>query len=98
PTAIGAAGGWFGIPAGRHARDIDAVALMAIERNPEDRYDSIEQLADDVRRAIEHRPVRARTQTWTYRGRRFVRRHALAGASGAAVAGGGAASAGAGGE
>jgi tetratricopeptide (TPR) repeat protein len=86
PTAIGASGGWFGIPSGRHARDIDAVALMAIERNPEDRYDSIEQLADDVRRAIEHRPVRARTQTWTYRGRRFVRRNALAVATGAAFA------------
>ena len=86
PTAIGASAGWFGLPPLRRARDIDSVALMAIERNPEDRYDSIEQLADDVRRAIEHRPVRARTQTWTYRGRRFVQRHALAVATGAAFA------------
>jgi tetratricopeptide (TPR) repeat protein len=56
--------------------DIDAVALMAMERRPDDRYASVEQLADDVRRAMEHRPVRARTQTWRYRGSRFVRRHA----------------------
>ena len=40
--------------AGRASRrDIDAVALMAIERDPTDRYGSVEQLADDVRRAIE---------------------------------------------
>jgi tetratricopeptide (TPR) repeat protein len=57
--------------------DIDAVALMAMERSPDDRYASVERLADDVRRVLEHRPVRARTQTWTYRTSRFVRRHAL---------------------
>jgi serine/threonine protein kinase/tetratricopeptide (TPR) repeat protein len=57
-------------------RDIDAVALMAMERLPDDRYASVEQLADDVRRVLEHRPVRARTQTWTYRAEKFVRRNA----------------------
>jgi len=57
-------------------RDIDAVALMAMERMPDDRYASVEQLADDVRRVLEHRPVRARTQTWTYRAQKFVRRNA----------------------
>ncbi len=64
-------------PLGQIARDIDAVALMAMERRPDDRYSSVEQLADDVRRVIEHRPVRARQQTWTYRGTKFVRRHAI---------------------
>ena len=87
PTAVGAREGWLSVlPAGRHARDIDSVALMAIERRPEDRYDSVEQLADDVRRAIEHRPVRARTQTWRYRSTRFVRRNALAVATAGAFA------------
>ena len=86
PTALGDPGHWFGVPLRRQAHDIDAVALMAIERKPEDRYDSIEQLADDVRRAIEHRPVRARTQTWIYRGSRFIRRHSLAVATAAAFA------------
>jgi tetratricopeptide (TPR) repeat protein len=64
-------------PLGQIARDIDAVALMAMERRPDDRYTSVEQLADDVRRVLEHRPVRARQQTWTYRGLKFVRRHAI---------------------
>jgi serine/threonine protein kinase/tetratricopeptide (TPR) repeat protein len=57
-------------------RDIDAVALMAIEREPNDRYASVEQLAEDVRRVLEHRPVRARTQSWSYRTSKFIRRHA----------------------
>ena len=57
-------------------RDLDAVALMAMERLPDDRYASVEQLADDVRNVIEQRPVRARSRTWTYRTQKFVRRHA----------------------
>jgi eukaryotic-like serine/threonine-protein kinase len=60
------------------ARDLDAVALMAIEREPDARYASVEQLADDVRCVLDHRPVRARTQTWSYRAGKFVRRHAVA--------------------
>ncbi len=86
PTAIGEPSPWLGVPLVRKGHDIDAVALMAIERKPEDRYDSIEQLADDVRCAIEYRPVRARTQTWAYRGSRFIRRHSFAVATAAAFA------------
>jgi tetratricopeptide (TPR) repeat protein len=70
----------------RRVNDIDAVALMAMERSPDDRYASVEQLADDVRRVIECRPVRARTQTWTYRGSRFIRRNAVGVATAALVA------------
>jgi tetratricopeptide (TPR) repeat protein len=61
---------------GDAARDLDAVVLMAMERLPDERYASVEQLADDVRCVIDHRPVRARMQTWAYRARRFVRRNA----------------------
>ena len=67
-------------------RDLDAVALNALERNPDDRYASVGQLADDVRRVMEHRPVLARQQTWTYRTRKFIRRHAAAVATAALVA------------
>jgi tetratricopeptide (TPR) repeat protein len=71
----------------RRARssDLDAVALMAMERAPDDRYASVEQLADDVRRALEHRPVRARTQTLRYRASRFVRRHVFGVGAAAAI-------------
>jgi tetratricopeptide (TPR) repeat protein len=68
------------------ARDLDAVVLMAMERQPDDRYSSVEQLADDVRRVMEHRPVRARMQTWAYRSRKFVRRNAAAVAVAAVMA------------
>jgi tetratricopeptide (TPR) repeat protein len=57
-------------------RDLDAVALMAMERLPDDRYASVDLLADDVRNVIGQRPVRARSHTWTYRTQKFVRRHA----------------------
>jgi len=71
---------------GQAARDLDAVVLMAIERLPDDRYASVEQLADDVRRVLEHRPIRARRPTWTYRARRFVRRNAVGVAMAAVIA------------
>ena len=61
----------------RWRSDLDAVALMAVERLPDDRYASVEQLANDVRNVIGQRPVRARTQTWIYRTQKFVRRHAV---------------------
>jgi tetratricopeptide (TPR) repeat protein len=72
--------------AGRDAlRDLDAVALAALERNPDDRYASVEQLADDVRRVMEHRPVLARQATPGYRARKFVRRHAAVVATAALI-------------
>ena len=39
----------------------------------------MEQFADDVRRVIAGEPVRAKPPTWTYRTRRFVRRHRVVG-------------------
>jgi tetratricopeptide (TPR) repeat protein len=71
--------------AGQTSRDLDAVTLMAMEQKPDNRYSSVEQLADDVRRAMEHRPIRAQAQTWTYRTRQFVRRHATVVATAALV-------------
>ena len=59
----------------RLAGDLDTVVLKAIELEPDRRYDSVEQFADDVRRVIAGEPVRAKPPTWTYRTRRFVRRH-----------------------
>ena len=61
--------------------------LKAIELEPDWRYDSVEQFADDVRRVIAGEPVRAKPPTWIYRTRRFVRRHrvSVAAASAAVV-------------
>lgn len=71
--------------------DLDNVALMALRREPDRRYASVERFASDVRRHLDGLPVAARPDTWRYRSSKFVRRHqagvAVAGASALAVIG-----------
>src|SRR5690606_25590009 len=57
----------------------------ALAPDPEDRYGSVDRLAQDLHRFVDRLPVSARPATWAYRGRKFLRRHAL-GAATAAVA------------
>ena len=40
---------------------------MALRKDPERRYRSVEQLAQDVKRHLDHRPVMAAPDAWTYR-------------------------------
>jgi len=67
------------------SRDLDAIVLMAIRKEPERRYPSVERLAEDIANHLDGRPVLARTATATYRVGRFVRRHKTAGAAAALV-------------
>lgn len=55
--------------------DLDVIALRALHPDPDRRYDSAAALADDVRRHLEGRPVRARRDSLGYRLRKFVGRH-----------------------
>ena len=57
------------------AGDLDTVVLMALRREPERRYASAAELADDVERHLAGQTVRARPATVGYRARTFVRRH-----------------------
>jgi non-specific serine/threonine protein kinase/serine/threonine-protein kinase len=57
--------------------DLEAILLRALAANPGDRYPSPQSLADDLRRALGHRPVVARAGGPAYRVSRFVRRHAV---------------------
>ncbi len=57
------------------AGDLDNILLMALRREPERRYASVEQLAGDIERYLAGLPVTARDDTFTYRASRFVRRH-----------------------
>jgi serine/threonine-protein kinase len=66
--------------------DLDAIVLRCLRKKPEQRYASVEQLADDVERYLSKRPVLARRGQWTYRAGRFVARHRLALAAAAVVA------------
>src|SRR5690606_31842680 len=65
---------------------LDRIVLMALRKEPERRYSSAEQLADDLERHLAGRPVLAREDTIAYRTGRFVRRNRLAVGAAAAVA------------
>jgi eukaryotic-like serine/threonine-protein kinase len=64
--------------------DIDAIVMRALRKEPQHRYNSIEQLASDVRRYLTREPVQARQGNWFYYSQRFVRRHAFGVTAGAA--------------
>jgi WD40 repeat protein/serine/threonine protein kinase/tetratricopeptide (TPR) repeat protein len=55
-------------------RDLETVVLKAIAREPVDRYQTAAALADDLRRFIDDRPVRARRATAPERLWRWCRR------------------------
>jgi len=55
--------------------DLDNIVLKALRKEPERRYTSAEQLAEDIRRHLQGLPVTATTDSVSYRVRKFVRRH-----------------------
>lgn len=69
----------------RLAGDLDNIVLMTLRKEPERRYPSAEQLADDLSRHIEGLPVTASPGSWTYRGGKFARRHKVGMAASVAV-------------
>jgi eukaryotic-like serine/threonine-protein kinase len=61
----------------RHALagDLDNIASKALKKNPDERYPTIEAMAEDIRRYLSHEPVSARADSFSYRARKFVRRN-----------------------
>lgn len=55
--------------------DLDTIVLMALRKDVQRRYASVEQLSEDLRRHLDGLPVYARPDTWSYRARKFVGRH-----------------------
>ena len=55
--------------------DLDAIAAMALEKDPARRYPSAGALGRDVQRFLDHQPVEARGWSATYQFRKFARRH-----------------------
>ncbi|MGH7574939.1 MAG: serine/threonine-protein kinase, partial [Longimicrobiales bacterium] len=58
--------------------DLDPIVLMALRKDPTRRYASAGQLAEDVTRFLEGRPVLARPDSIRYRARRFIGRNRTA--------------------
>lgn len=66
--------------------DLDNIVLMAMRKEPQRRYASVEQFSEDVRRHLEGLPVRARTDAFGYRAGKFIRRQKLAFAAATLIA------------
>src|ERR1700733_2109883 len=66
--------------------DLDAIALRVLAKDPAQRYSRAADMADDLRRYLEGKPIRARPARVSYRLHKFILRNkALAGVSAAAV-------------
>ncbi len=61
----------------RLSGDLDAIIAMAMRKEPDRRYPSVEALADDLRRHLSGQPVRARQGDWRYSSAKFLRRNLL---------------------
>ncbi len=55
--------------------DLDFILLKALRKEPTQRYSSVEQFSEDIRRHLEGLPVTARKGTWSYRSSKLLRRH-----------------------
>jgi non-specific serine/threonine protein kinase/serine/threonine-protein kinase len=58
--------------------DLDNIVLMALRREAERRYPSVEQFSEDIRRHLATLPVLARPDTLGYRSAKFIQRNAAA--------------------
>ena len=67
------------------AGDLDNIAAKALKKNPAERYPTIEAMAEDIRRYLNHEPVSARADSFSYSTRKFVRRNRVPVALGAAA-------------
>ncbi len=65
--------------------DLENIVLKALQKDPVRRYQTVQQLAEDLQRFLDGRPVKARADSFFYRADRFVRRNKLAVASGVLV-------------
>jgi tetratricopeptide (TPR) repeat protein len=68
-------------------RELETIVRKALEKDPQERYASAGELADDLRRYLEDKPIWARRPTLLQRARKLARRHSgVAATVGAALA------------
>ena len=66
--------------------DLDAIVLMALRKEPERRYASVDAFSRDVTNHLQQQPVQARPDSLGYRVRKFVARRKLEAAAGVVAA------------
>ncbi len=57
--------------------DLEAILLKALRKEPQERYQTADQLATDIQSFLDGRPVEARRGTFRYRAIKFIRRNRL---------------------
>jgi eukaryotic-like serine/threonine-protein kinase len=82
PSAVSRPGG---VSARELRGDLDNIVLKAMQEDPERRYRSVSQFAEDLRRYLQGMPVIARKVTFSYRIGKFVRRNRVTVMAGALV-------------
>jgi serine/threonine protein kinase len=55
--------------------ELETIVLKAMEKSPTDRYGTAQEMADDLRRFLEDKPIRARRPTAVQRLGKWCRRH-----------------------
>src|SRR5207302_11467116 len=55
--------------------ELETIVLKAMEKNPAERYATAQELADDLRRFLEDKPIRAKRPRLRDRARKWARRH-----------------------
>ncbi len=55
--------------------DLGTILGKTLKKSPDERYGSVSELADDLRRYLAHQPIAAQPDTIRYRAAKFLRRH-----------------------
>jgi WD40 repeat protein/serine/threonine protein kinase len=55
--------------------ELETIVLKAMEKNPAERYATAQELAEDLQRFLEDKPIRAKKHTLVQRAAKWVRRH-----------------------
>jgi WD40 repeat protein/serine/threonine protein kinase len=58
--------------------ELETILHKALAKNPAERFDTAQEFADDLRRFLEDRPIRARRPSVVQRAAKFARRHRAA--------------------
>jgi serine/threonine protein kinase/tetratricopeptide (TPR) repeat protein len=57
--------------------DLDNIILKALRKEPAERYASVGQFSEDIRRYLEGLPIVARPHTFSYRATKFIKRNRI---------------------
>ncbi len=65
--------------------DVDGILLTSLQKEPQRRYQSVQQFQEDIQRHLTGQPIQAQTITLRYLAGKFIRRNKIAVAAAAAI-------------